>query len=350
VNYKTFVTRSFTSCLLGLVVVFGISGPAQATVALTNGVYNVTIYEGTDGSSFGIWTATTGPAHPAGGDLALLYPLGTSYASVRNFTTGNTYSYPGAGTTITLDPFLVAEGDSAFAPVGQGWSQTWDVTPEGLSITQDVFITGANISNSAIYQTVELSNTGDGPILLGWRNEYDWAVNDPGFDDGPSNAVETVGSVVVPATTIEFSHTPAAGEFVRIAADPGTSLYEPLLSIGFEPGLVPGLPVTVPTEYAYASYGGAYSSGFDYTVGGIDVTGDSAGLSWFGRDQGSAIEVLPGESVRVTQVLFGALPDAPPLAGVSPVPTMSQWSMTILAGLLLLLAFFVFRQRQYGRR
>lgn len=236
----------------------------------------------------------------------------TNFSSLRSYTSGIDYTFAGNGTGVNLDPFFTGEGPSGLAPPGQGWFTSWDVTPEGLIINQDVLISGSTFADSAIYHTVVLENYGPDPILVGWRNLYDWAVDEASFDDGPNNAVETTSGVVVPATTIPFSHVPASDEFVRVSADPQVPTYQPLLGIGFDPGFIPGLPATIPEEYAYVRWSPAFSTAFDYAPGVVDATNDSAGLSWFGRTQVTAIEILPGESVRLTQVVFGVIPDEPP--------------------------------------
>jgi hypothetical protein len=136
---------------------------------------------------------------------------------------------------------------------------------------------------------------------------------------------------VVPATTFEFSHTPTAGDFARVSIDPGAASYEPLLAIGFDPGFRPDLPVTVPDEYAYVSWPDSLDTPFDYTVTPtLDVTGDSAGLSWFGRDAARAITIAPGGSVRFTQVLFGVVPDAPPPAAIPEPGTLLLFVLGLL--------------------
>ena len=188
------------------------------------------------------------------------------------------------------------------------------------------------MANSAIYHTVQITNFGLGTVNLGWRNLYDWQVDDPETDDGPNNSVENVpGGTVIAPTTTEFSYAPAAGDFVRVridSIDSGEPTYEPLLALGFDPLFRPDLPVTLPDEYAYTWWPSSVGTSFDYTILPMDATDDSAGLSWFGRDAARAISLAPGRSVRLTQILFAGFPgDSPPDGNVA-VPEPSSLALS----------------------
>lgn len=116
--------------------------------------------------------------------------------------------------------------------------------------------------------------------------------------------------MIVPATTNEFSYTPGSGDYARVNIAPGTAGYQPLLGLGYDPGFVPGLPVTRPDRYDFASWPLSVGTAYDYTINpSRNVTSDSAGLSFFTR------EIAAGESVRLTQVIFATIPDAPPPGG-----------------------------------
>ncbi len=323
--------RTHKNLTLGIgILALAASGPAFATAISGNGIYDAAVQEISDAFSVGSWSAATAAAHPTGGGNDLLYiessgsfGTTTNYSSLRVYNSlgGGVadYTFGGSGSGSTdLDPLATSDGAS---PLGTGQRTVWSVTPEALTITQDVIVTGTTFSNSAIYHTVEVANTGDTALDIGWRNLYDWQVDDPGTDDGPNNSIETTGSTVVGPTTFEFSHTPAAGEFARVSIDPGVATYEPLLALGFDPGFIGSLPVTIPDEYAYVSWPGAFGTSFDYTVTpALDVTSDSAGLSWFGRDAARAYSVAPGSSVRFTQVVFGVAGGGAPPGSSVPEP------------------------------
>jgi hypothetical protein len=307
-----------------------VTGSATATTTVSNGVYTAVVQDTTDFSSIGSWTAYTGASHPTGAGNDLLYREGggsvtttTNFSSLRVYGAAGVtdYTFGGSGGGVDLDPSVVSEGASPFGV--NGHRTRWGVTAAGLDVVQDVVVVGSTFANSGIYHTVEIVNNNQNPVSVGWRNLYDWQVDDPGTDDGPNNAIElSSGAVVVPATTLSFSHTPAGADFARVSVDPGTPSYQPLLGLGFDPALHGGLATTAPDEYAYVSWPGAFGTAFDYTPTGLDVTGDSAGLSWFGRDAARAVAIAPGGSVRFTQTIFGVEPDQPPPVIPEPLTVM----------------------------
>lgn len=304
---RGFIVAAATILVLQFIVLLG---PVQAQVVRGNGIYSVEVADNVWGANYGQWTAYTGILHPAGSDQDLLFPLGTSFGALSSYTSGLYYAQEFVGWGTHMDGYLVAEGESGYGP---GWSTSWIIPEEGLLIVQDVFVAGATYDDSAIYATVYLENTGDLPVTVGWRNYQDWAINGLNdWDDGPNNSIETYDAVIVPPTTIEFDYVPAGDEFVRLSPDPDDPAYQPLFTIGYDPGFVPELPSTTPDQYTYADWSQGGYSGWDYTIGPLDVTYDSSGVSWFGKDADSAILLGPGESTRVTQILFGVLPDEPP--------------------------------------
>jgi hypothetical protein len=322
--------------LLGIALLGILSAGAQAGT-ITNGLYTVNVADDAYGFSNGSWNAVTASGHPTGSGNDLMYDgpdVDTNYSTLRVYggAAPSDYQFDNGGTSgMSMDSMVTFEGSSP--TYSNGWRTSWGITAESLNVVQDVFIVGNAFANSAIYHTVSITNAGSVEKAIGWRNLYDWAVNETSFDDGPSNQIDiNGGGTSVTETTFEFSHTPGANEYVRISANPETPTYEVLLGLGFDPALA-GLSTTAPEEYAYVNWSAAYSSDFDYTVNpGLDVTNDSAGLSWWGRSANSAITLGAGESVRFTQALFGVVPNtAPP--NVVPVPGAAFMGLGLL-GLL----------------
>jgi hypothetical protein len=173
-------------------------------------------------------------------------------------------------------------------------------------------VVGTSYDTAAIYHTVQITNaSGSDTTGVCWRNTYDWMMTAGGSThDDPRNGVElSNGSQVVATTDREFSYTPSTDDLVRVSY-PGAS-YQPLLTLGYDPHLLPDLPTTRPDKYAMGWWSNVYdNSPFDYTVDPAHTPPfDTVGLSWFGHDEASAYVLGPGESVRFTQVLFATVPE-----------------------------------------
>ncbi len=268
---------------------------------------------------------------------------GTNFSSLRVYSDrgDRDYAFGSDGTGVTgLNAYFTSSGDSAFAPAGEGLQMVWDLAHEGLQIVQDVFTVGSSYETAGIYHTVEIANTGSSELQIGWRNLYDWMLDlDLGWNhDGPTNQIERAdGSVVVDPGPWEHSYQPGADSLARVSLPQGNLHYETLLALGYDPALVPGLAVTTPDEYAFVRWGAAMSTAFDYTADPAAYVADSAGVSWFGRDRPSAYTIAAGQSVRFTQVLFGAIPGSPPPNQSPPsqsVPEPSSAIALLLAGAL----------------
>jgi len=302
---------------------------------VSNAYYGIVIatLDDPNGAGVGTWQAHTDALHPTGPYNDLLYDSGegyaetwSSYSTLRVYDDNDTVrDYTplgkGDGTALNLDPYAISE----VAVGNNGWRTTWNVAPEGIGVVQEILVAGDTLDGSAVYHTVRLTNTGDGERRVGWRNLYDWQVteddNGSAIDaDGPSFIIENGGGdVVVPESIYEYDHVPGAGEIVRVHASEGNSTYEVLLSLSYDPSLLPGRPVTVPESYAHVSWPASFDANFDYLADpSLDVAGadgdvdDTAGLSWFGKSADSALVLQPGETIQITQVLFGVVADTGP--------------------------------------
>lgn len=333
--FKTITATVVATAALSL------TGTSAEAATFSNSFYEVHVQStpasGTPSGAFqyGSWNAVTGPSHPTGLGDNILYEgtrTETNFSSLRifNSTGSNTdYTFGGAGGANNLDSYLTNETYTA-AFGDAGFQTTWNLTPENLEIVQNLAVVGTTYDNSAIYHTVELTNTGDSAISLGWRNLYDWTVNIQPYDDGPNNQIEVAGGggVQVPATTNEFSYTPTSGSFARVSIDPGVATYQPLLGLGYDPGFIATLPTTTPDLYNFVSWEQSQVTAYDYTLTGADVTDDSAGLSYF------TSTLAPGQSTRFTQVIFAAVPGGTIPGDTTSVPEPSSVLSVLALGAL----------------
>jgi hypothetical protein len=348
----TLFPKTIATVVAATATALSLTGTSAEAASFSNAFYQVHVQStpafGTPsgGPQYGSWNAVTGPSHPTGPNNHILYNVmledgtttNTNFSSLRIFDpTGTTrdYAFGGRGNVNNLDNFWTSE--SAASVFGSnGFQTTWNLAPENLEIVQDLVAVGTTYDNSAIYHTVELTNTGTSSISLGWRNLYDWTVNDPTLDDGPNNQIEVAngGGVQVPATTNEFSYTPTPGSFARVSVDPGVATYQPLLGLGYDPGLIATLPTTTPDLYNFVNWynpdtlTGSVATAYDYALTGENVTADSAGLSYF------TATLAPGQSTRFTQVIFAAVPNGSIPGDTTSVPEPSSVLSVLAFGAL----------------
>jgi hypothetical protein len=344
----TLFPKTIATVVAATATALSLTGTSAEAASFSNAFYQVHVQstpasgEPSGAFQYGSWNAVTGPSHPTGPGNNILFQgtrTDTNFSSLRIFDpTGTTRDYAfggrgdrslgGIGNVNNLDPYRTSE--SAGSVFGSnGFQTTWNLTPENLEIVQDLVAVGTTYDNSAIYHTVQLTNTGDSAISLGWRNLYDWTVNDPTPDDGPNNQIEVAGGgVAVPATTNEFSYTPTPGSFARVSVDPGVATYQPLLGLGYDPGFIATLPTTTPDLYNFVSWLQSQATAYDYTLTGADVTDDSAGLSYF------TATLAPGESTRFTQAIFAAVPNGSIPGDTTSVPEPSSVISVLAFGAL----------------
>ena len=81
----------------------------------------------------GLYTITTGPSHPAGPGLNVLYgngSPGTSFNTIRSFTTGTDY-FQGTGTKSSANRTIAFDAFGTTAPLGTTGVRTTYILPGG---------------------------------------------------------------------------------------------------------------------------------------------------------------------------------------------------------------------------
>jgi hypothetical protein len=307
--------------------------PATAGAAVqtaSNGIYNVHVQD--SGSSVGRYTATTGPSHPQGANLNVLFgdgTPGTTFDSVRSFTSGTTYTQGDGGTS--LGPF------GAVTPLGStGFRTTYTLpglptTPDAMTITQDFFIVGTTADDSRIVRSTTITNNGAVPLMLGVRYEWDYQI---GEDDGPTfQQLDPDGAVV--HTETEFG--PPGFDTYRIVDNDGNPNPPTFAVLGTANGPTSISPApTPPTVLQADCWPSVVGTPFDYTPSGQNFADDSgcndtAVAYFWGRDANSALTVAPGASTSVNaQILLttptGRFPQpaAPPAEQPAPVTPVAR--------------------------
>jgi uncharacterized repeat protein (TIGR01451 family) len=300
------------------------------TVTGGNGFYTVDVQDTIPG--VGLYTATTGPNHPAGNMQDVLFGggnPGTSYSTIHSFSTNTDYSvYPvgaSSGTAVNIDQY----GTTVPLPIGAtgtaitGARTTYilpglPATKDALTIVQDVNVNGTTFGNSTIEVTTKVTNTADGgpSVAIGVRYLWDFKV---AGDDGPTFQAIPDGSVLVNET--DFL-APTFQSYQMADNDDSTS---PFVISGTVTGPSTVVPTpTVPSLLQYVSWPNANGQLFAYqtsptqdiaTQGGTD---DSAVLYFFGDNQNNAMTIEPGATATVSASLFAIPPVAVPGLTLTP--------------------------------
>src|ERR1700722_3910168 len=296
--------------------------PAQATVSAGNAFYQVFVQD-TPGQDVGLYTATTGPSHPAGNGLNGLFGNGapaTTFNTIRSYSTGTDYiQSPGktsSNTNVLLDPFGVV------TPLGTtGFRTTYTLpggsnTPDAMTIIQDVRVNGTTFDDSTIEVTTTIINNGTNSLSAGVRYFWDYQI---GLDDGPT--FSPVNSTVFAASgcnvfTTETEFNEPTFESYRMVDNDGNP-HPPTFNIfGTTVGPTTVVPLpTTPDLLQYVCWPHAFPTAFDYTIDPtLDIAtvnstctpngGDSAVSYFFGHNINTALAIGAGASASVSASLF----------------------------------------------
>jgi len=277
-----------------------------ASVAAGNTIYEITVEDTIGGTGIGTYTVRTGPAFPQPiqnvlFDGATQNPWST-YLTVRSYTSGT--DYVSTSSSFVTTPLTLVNLDTcapSIATTATSATTTWNTTRDPLLIEQVTAVEGTTVADSRVRVTTNVTNLGVSPVDIGIRYEWDLMID--GSDD--SWFVEKNPDNLWTETEIEY--TPPAFERFETTNDPASPVFSILGTVTGPPTFTP--PPTPPDRFVYASWGSSYNVAFDYTPTGI--TGmDSAVLYYWGNNVTNAIELVPGETVSVTQYLY-AIPPLP---------------------------------------
>jgi hypothetical protein len=288
----------------------------SGTVTISNGIYDVSVEDVTGGVGLGTYTVSTGTSHPQPNANVLYGGAGhnpwSTYLTVRSYSTQTEYvstsssPTPSAGFTVVNLDALSATGCNSPTPTSAvAW---WDLNtadaPDDLYIEQVIEVMGTTLADSRVRVSTEVMNTGDGPVDIGIRYEWDIMI---ALEDGSWFAERNPNS---PWIDVEDEWASPAFEQFETTDNPAA----PVLSIF---GTVTG-PTTLtplpspPYLLQFAAWPSIYGAAFDYTPTGqtIGGSGDSAVAYYWGDNSDNAITLGAGEGITVTQYLYAI----PPLA------------------------------------
>ena len=272
--------------------------PAQAeTLSAGNGIYSFDV-----NSESGQYTATTGPSHPLGPGLNILFGEGTpstSFDTVRSYSSHTDYKLPevGGSTTVPLET--------------SGFQTTYMLEEEGdhLEVVQTLRVKGTTFNDSYAEVTTVVTNNGLSATKIGIRYLWDYQI---GLDDGPAfQADEPNGPVLLREESFpqpSFNHYTMEDNDVN----PSPPTFDVL---GTVTGPAIASPVA-PTLLQNASWPESVGTPFEYSTTEREVSSasgegnDNAVLYYWGDNEGDAPALAPGASYRASASMFLTSPGA----------------------------------------
>lgn len=287
--------------LLVLTLLAASSRPVFATILEAgNGI--LTIRASDDADSIGLFTvgSSTAIAPPDGQNIFFDFKNGivnTSYVTIRDDTHQIMWVNADPGlppTDPSLPGYSIALIDTipaitkTISPLGASGFLTTYTLP-GMTVVDEVAVVGSALADSAVRQTIRISNTSGAPLDLGVRLLWDWMVdaNDAAYfrprdTDGLWTQTFTGFSAPIPFERYQMTNSPLTQDF---------SIYGTVAAASL------AIPPDPPDLLAYAGWGQAHLSAWTFSITGGGV--DSAIIYYWGEP--APITVAPGGIVSFTQ-------------------------------------------------
>jgi hypothetical protein len=312
------------------VAVLGFTALAQAqVVTATNGILTVSM-----NSTTGQFTITTGASHPQA-NQQVLFPIGTSYITLRDVTASEVWTNDGApsgniGAGFTSHSMNSAPASSATTNISGGFRTTY--TLPNWVVVQDVVIVGSTLSDTSVRQTVTVTNTSGVPRQYGVRYMWDWDI--AGHDDSVFRTRNPDGSFT--STFVAFQ-PPAFQAFEEQA--PSGALFSIFGTV--QGGSLSPAP-TPPDRLGYVSWSDSVGSPWDFPISGSND--DSATIHYWGFTAPLTLAAGASNSfVEYISTVASAVGIGPSVTLA--VPTMNEWMLIAMALLIAGAAMYGLRRR-----
>lgn len=302
---------------------------AQAAVrTATNGILTVQIEDAT--SEIGQFTVRTGASHPLP-NQTVFFPIGTSYVTLRDNTAQEVWTNAGGVVNTNIAPYVArnmqaAPATAAVSNITNGFRTVY--TLPNWVVTQDVVISGSTLQDTTVRQSVTVQNTSGATRSYGLRYMWDWQI--AGNDASVFRQRNPNGAFT--ATFAGFN-APAFQAFEEVdnATTPTLSVFGTVTGGSLSPA------PTTPDRLVYVDWGDYYDAPWDFTISGSGS--DSATAHFWGY--AAPLSLAPAGSATFHQYVStnpSAIGVTPPTTGAStPIPTLSQWALIALVGLVALL-------------
>ena len=298
----------------------------------TNGILTVEVQD--SGGDFGMFSIRTGAAHPVPAQ-SVLYPVGTSYVTLRDATAQEIWTNAGTIVNTDIAPYVfrsmqAAPAVASIAELANGFRVTYQLP--NWTVQHELLVTGTALADTSVRQSITILNTSPVPRSYGVRNLWDWDI--AGIDALRFRTLNPVGAFT--STFVAFD-APAFQAFEH--ATDGT----PPTFAAF--GTVSGGPLapTAPDRFGYVAWQDLFEAPWDTPIIGDEL--DSATVHYWGF--ASPLTLAPGASATFTQYAataasaIGIVSDTP-----AQVPTLSHAALVALALLLLVLAPITVRRNK----
>jgi hypothetical protein len=255
---------------------------------------------------------------------------------LRDVTASEIWTNTGFVATDNLGGFTsmrmtFAPATAAVTTIPGGFRATY--TLPNWSVVQDVVIVGTTLADTAVRQTVSVTNTSAVSRQYGLRYMWDWDIADN--DDSIFRTRNPDGSFT--STFLAFQ-PPAFQAFEEQA--PGVATFSIFGTV--QGGSLSPAP-TPPDRLGYVSWSDADDSPWDFPITGSND--DSATIHFWGFT--SPIALAAGASNSYTEYIStvqSAVGIGPPPANL-PVPTLSETMLMLLVVLLAGVAAYAMRRR-----
>jgi Calx-beta domain/Domain of unknown function (DUF4214) len=296
---------------------------AGHTVSAGNAIYTVHVQEA-KGHGVGLFTITTGPGHPSGAGIDVLYGSGqpgTSFTTVRSHSSGVDY-LQGMSDKASSNSSVFLDAYGTVTPLGGSGFRTTYVLPgppataDALTIVQEVNVVGSTLANSSVEVRTRITNRGAQPVQAGVRHLFD---SHSAGDDGPTFQDDVSRQV----WTREAAFSAPTFPTYTTTDNDGSAGPQGFQVVGTARGPVSFAPrATRPDLLQFTCWPKAFGTAFDYAPDTSDDNttaaaahqtgrggGDSAVLYYFGLE-GSPLAVQPAATRDVSVSLFAFSPNA----------------------------------------
>jgi hypothetical protein len=315
-----------TRCIVGIAACALLASmPVGAVLrSATNGILRVEVQD--TGADIGMLSIRTGAAHPRP-EQSVLYPVGTSYATLRDNTAQEIWTNAGTIVNTDIAPYVFRSMQDAPAIT------TIENLPTGFRVTyalpnwrvqHEFVVSGTSLADTRVRHSITVTNLPPVSRSYGLRNLWDWDL--AGIDALRFRTLNPIGAY----TQTFFALTAPVFQAFEQVDDIAMPTLRAFGTVRDGP-----LSPTPPDRFGFVSWVELFEAPWDTPIIGEEL--DSATVHYWGFV--TPLTLAPGASTTFTQyasTAASAIGIAPDVA--AEVPALSHVASAILALMLLALA------------